>query len=250
MRTNSCIDLDLTMDPYEIFFLILKGRNIFFSKFSFCKRFFNYWQEFPIRAPLMTEAIFNKLGSTRLYYVLRVKLMVFMALAYFFTKILCFLEFCFHLKHFLQPNDLASPIKDSVSFLIGRNEARRFCQLLSNVCYDFRYICLTKISLSFLNSPLNYLISSIFGRSLSKNTQKPTFCELLHKVGNVFNFSCRSLCFDTTLFQFFCIFEQNCIFYVSSFCFLDELSKDWPVQLKDSIVGNMQSVRKKRIWIW
>ena len=118
------------------------GATFFFKILPLCKCFFFLicWPEFQIRAPLMTDAIYSKLGPTRLCDGFRVELMIF--LKYFCLQKFCFPEFCFHLIYFLQPNDLVSPIKDSISFLVDENEARRFVQFLSNVCYDFQYICL------------------------------------------------------------------------------------------------------------
>ena len=149
MRSNRWVNLELTMDPYDKKKLDFNEAQHFFSKyFRFVNVFFLIcWPEFQLRAPLVTDAIYSKLGPTRRCDGFRVELMIFRN--YFCLQKFCFPEFCFHLIYFLQPNDLVSPIKDSISFLVGRNEARRFFQWLSNVCYDFQYIGLKKISFFF-----------------------------------------------------------------------------------------------------
>ena len=94
----------------------------------------------------MTGTIHNKEDPTRLFYDFRVKLIVFMALTSCFRK--NFMEFCFHLLYFLQLDNLVSRIKDPVS--LGRiNEPRQFFHLVSNVYYDFEYICFKTVLVNF-----------------------------------------------------------------------------------------------------
>ena len=116
MRSNSWVNLELTMDPYDKKKLDFdEAQHFFFKILPLCKCcFLICWPKFQIRAPLMTDAIYSKLGPTRLCDGFRVELMIF--LKYFCLQKFCFPEFCFHLIYFLEPNDLVSPIKDSISF--------------------------------------------------------------------------------------------------------------------------------------
>ena len=87
----------------------------------------------------------------RFYYGFRVKLMIFMALTNCFRKnnFYALLEFFFHLLSFCSPiNDLLSPSEGSSYFFGGIIQLRHFLQL-SNVCYEFEYICFKKTSVNF-----------------------------------------------------------------------------------------------------
>ena len=89
---RTAISVLILISPWIFMIKILTGRDFFSKYFPYVDVFYvNYGQEFQISAQLLIDTIYNKRDqkreqTTRLYFVIRVKLMVFMALTNCFRK--------------------------------------------------------------------------------------------------------------------------------------------------------------------
>ena len=196
----------------------------------------------------MTDTIDKKRGQTRWYYGFRVKLMVFKALTKCFRRVFfVYWNFAFICYIICSPMTYC-PVKDSFSFLGGMNPDTSFsCYLISVLSLNI--FVLSKYWLIFALSHCFILFLSTSDAVSSVKTGKNRYL-LSYKLISVTVicsiFLCSTVLCSAVSILF--LFLSIIAFFMSSICFLVELSHYWQFRLKESIVGKMHSVRRRRIW--
>ena len=151
-----------------------------------------------------------------------------------------FLMFCIHFLILFVVQWLNHPNQWSHWLTRRYNWSRQCFQLLPYVSYNFEFICYKKMYANFWSLSLFSLISLSF--DVVWKRQAKTHLLLVNKLISVLvlNLTNGFLVLSLRVSIFFSIIAD----FFSSFCFIVQLSHYWQIQLKISLVGKTNRVKK------